>query len=185
MGLTYNKEFVSKDRRLSTSGPRDRQLKQTLVSNNTLDSDIINALRSQIADLQSKLSVDRVGYTDDQVNDLIYKAVKEQTTVLLEKINTLEMLVSSLRDVISAKDDALSAMKSHIDSNKLTTVLSDIDSVAVGRPVMDSVYVDPLETNSDSGMTSFIDVDSQAGDANSLVNNKVNKLKNLLGNKLK
>jgi hypothetical protein len=187
MGLTYNKEFVSKSSRLSASGPRDRQLKQSsLTTGSGIDIELISDLKSQISSLQSQLrSVATSGYTDDQVNDLIYKSVKEQTASLSDKVLHLETVIASLNEVISAKESTILALKSLIDSNKLTTVISDSHVVVDSRPVINTVYVDPIDSDSDQDMVSFIAVDSQVGETSDTVSDKVNKLKNLLGNKSK
>lgn len=101
MGLRYNKEYIPKDRRIQTHGPRDLQRKQALAASSgpEVDMGLVNELRATIADLREQLkqkpATQEGMYTAEQVNDEIIKAVKAETADLKgqyeEKLKALEI----------------------------------------------------------------------------------------------
>lgn len=118
MGLRYNKEYVSKDRRIQTSGPRDMQRRLASISNSPpeVDHSLIMELRSTIRDLQEQIKVKSNGskesFTAEQVNEEIIKAVKAETYELKDKyeakIKQLEMdrvdLNNKIKSIVEEKD---------------------------------------------------------------------------------
>lgn len=192
MGLTYNKDYTPRNKRVTTSGPRDRQIKQSRDNNpiSTLDGELVETLKSQIALLQEQLSKKITGYTDDQVNNILAKTIKDETKKLNEEI-------ASLKEIIKNKDELISTLKNQsADYNKLTTLLAETtrklnsgvvvpENVEVGpdRPTMEEVFVDP-STPADGELESHIGVDVVPGSEKKHMEDKANKLKNLLGGKL-
>jgi hypothetical protein len=90
MAITYNKQYVTKDRRIMPSGPRDRQLKQQMLKQGDVNTVLVEELRNQIRDLQkqlsgSKTSVPEGMFTAEQVNSEIVKAIQEETAALKKK----------------------------------------------------------------------------------------------------
>jgi len=87
MGLRYNKEYIPKDRRIQTHGPRDLQRKQ--AAGPEVDSRLVAELQATIASLREELNrkpITQEGmFTAEQVNDEIIKAVKIETADLKEK----------------------------------------------------------------------------------------------------
>ena len=155
MGFTYKKEFTPKDRRIVTSGPRDRQLKQAMITSGVVtdNSGLVNELRSQIAKLNKQLEdkpKSTEGYTAEQVDEEIVKAIKVETAELktkyeVEKValqNQIENIhkdielakethkkeISSLKDVIKSKDVIIQQLldsKPQTSDNKLIELLGD------------------------------------------------------------
>jgi len=197
MGLTYNKEFQSKDRRVMISGPRDRQLKQSLQAASSPDQTLlIEELRSQIGRLQEQLDkkisvVD--GPTDDQINEEIIKAVTFETQKLQDRNNTLSREIAAYIDTIQNKDILIQSLTNNqsvlenmvAETNKrMESIISQISLnqgsaiVESNRPKMETVFVDPIEgvknVEKHFEVEESVDERVQMGD-------KFNKLKGLLG----
>jgi uncharacterized coiled-coil protein SlyX len=88
MGLRYNKEYIPKDRRIQTHGPRDLQRKQ--AAGPEVDMRLVAELQATIASLREELNRKPAAapegmFTAEQVNDEIIKAVKIETADLKEK----------------------------------------------------------------------------------------------------
>jgi hypothetical protein len=231
MGITYNKNVVTKDRRIMPSGPADRQRKQRMQQSGQ-DTSLIEELRNQIAILQKQLSergsasVDTSEFfTADQVNDEIVKAIKVETAVVKSKyeveINKLksevsrlesennslkisaEKEVASLKEIIKDKDLVIEQLKSTstnvgMSEEKLTSMFEEatkkLESMALAsmasgeysgplgenRPKMEPVFVDPIEKESEVEKHLEIIEDVSITEKEEM-NNKVSKLKNLLG----
>jgi len=188
MGLTYNKEYVPKDKRLASGGPRDKQMKYLKTSaSNGVSDELVSELRNKIELLQLKIdNSTQSGYTDEQVNSMISEVVKQQTTILEGKIVLLEDTVKHLRNTVVDKEVIIDSLKFQLsNSNKLTVLIDDHNVVnADSRPSMDTVFVDPLEEKFDN-IESFIDISISHSDDKQQMDSKVNKLKNLLGSKPK
>lgn len=154
MAITYNKQMITKDRRVMSSGPRDRQLKQKMQRQMTADnSGLIEELRNQIAVLQDRpASTQQGGFSAEQVNDEIIKAIKEETadlkkqhvvekTTYNKKISKLEEDlyeaitrarvfendIKNLKEKISEKDEFIEELKSRgpVIDNNVTTLLAE------------------------------------------------------------
>lgn len=194
MGITYNKEFKPKDRRVMPSGPRDRQIKQVSQISNSDQSLLINELRSQIFKLQEQLenrSNTTSGYTAEQVDEEIIKAVKSET----EKLRTQhEYEKNNLQHIIDSKDEIIQHLKSSQNNNsgikedkiasiilEATKNLSSNSEVLVksDRPRMETVFIDPIEEN--SNIERHFVVEEISVDNKIQLNDKENKLKGLLG----
>jgi hypothetical protein len=188
MGIVYNKEFQSKDQRITHSSPRDRQIKQIAQISNTDQSLLIEELRSQISKLQGQLekrSDASCGYTAEQVDEEIIKAVKAETLNLktqheIEK-NKLQSKIESLEDTIKNNNSSLTEEKiMHL----LTEATKNLSSHSGGiiksdRPQMETVFVDPAET--DGKIEHHINIIETSLLEKEDMNSKVSKLKGLLG----
>lgn len=201
MGIMYNKEIKSKDRLISNMSPRDRQIKQTVQIND--NSSLISELRDQISRLQNQLSNSNVsGYTPEQVNEEIIEAVKSETVSLRSKIDSLEKELSSCREIIRSKDEIIAQLKSQdtINSNKLTEYIMEankkIEDLSIqiayskneeiinsNRPKMEKVFIDP--TSEKTVIEKCFTIDNVSTNDKVQMENKVNKLKGLFGNKNK
>lgn len=124
MGVRYNKELVSKDRRVTTRGPRDLQQRHRAPA--PVAPADVEELKERIVALSSSLeqrpSNTEGLYTADQVNAEILKSITAETAQLkLEherqvselkvQIIHLENEVNSLRDKLTKSEQALSVAK--------------------------------------------------------------------------
>lgn len=193
MGIRYNKEFVSKDRRILSRGPRDQQRKQNEIT--TDNSALVNELRSQIKKLQSQL---QNTYTTEQVNEEVLKAIKDETINLKEKYNKR---INNLTLELRTKDNEIKLLKkqlSELSDNKVTTLLTEANKkiedmskrITVGgghitevpesdRPKMETIFVDPTEDK--AGMEKHIKVKDVSVTKKEQMEDKVGKLKKLMG----
>lgn len=95
--------------------------------------------------------------------------LKHENALLKEKISGLE-------EVIKSKDSIIETLKNIQVVYKGGEEVAPLDT---GRPQMESVFVDPSETKS---MESFIEIKEVSQENDKInMNDKVNKLKNLLG----
>lgn len=202
MGLTYNKEFQSKDRRIMTSGPRDRQLKQALQSSMVTSDQslLVEELRSQINKLQEQLDkkINVVGYTAEQVNDEIMKAVKAETQKLQDRNDALAREISSYVDIIKNKDILIQSLTNNqsISDSRLTELLAETNRkienmvlqinsnqeniiVDSDRPKMETIFVDPIEGQ--RNVEKHFEVEDISVSEKVQMDDKVNKLRGLLG----
>lgn len=193
MGLTYNKQFRSKDQRTTPAGPRDRQIKQIAQINNLDQTLLIEELRSQINKLQERTEYksDSLCYTAEQVDEEIIKAIKSETEALkvqheLEKTklqNKIELLESTIQELKNSRGN-----NSDLTEEKITFLIleaaknlnfnSDM-SIKNNRPQMETVFVDPTEI--DKAIENHISISEILPIEKEDMNSKVNKLKGLLG----
>lgn len=111
MGLTYDKKLIKKDRAITSTGPRDHQRRQQ-ASGGNIDSALIDTLKEQISDLQDKLERSSKntsdGWTDDQVNSEIEKAVTSELRIAKSEYETT---VSVQRDRLATLEENLKTFK--------------------------------------------------------------------------
>lgn len=209
MAITYNKQVITKDRRVMTSGPRDRQIKQQLANQPGGDnSGLVEELRNQIAELKLQLKdTPQGGYTADQVNEEIEKAIKAETAELRAKLEIKEHSARSLNTEISRleaelveKKETIKELRSQkpVTDNNVTALLAEatkkIEALSMqvlsstgqeaivdpDRPQMETVFVDPIER--DSNVEKHFDVEKEdKTNKKDEMAGKVDKLKNLLG----
>lgn len=189
MGIVYNKEFQSKDNRITHSSPRDRQIKQIAQISNTDQSLLIEELRNQISNLQKQLeekSNTYCGYTAEQVDEEIIKAVKSETLNLktqheIEK-NKLQTRIELLEETIKNNNN------SNLTEDRIIQILSEATknlsfhpelSIKSDRPQMETVFVDPAEIN--NKIEHHINITETSLLEKEDMSSKVNKLKGLLG----
>lgn len=181
MGIRYNKEYISKDRRLHMSGPRDVQRKQKYTSPVApdVDSETVKALQETIKSLQKQLENTPVNqtaadgtFTADQVNEEIIKAIKVETADLKEKyekqIKALEIEKATLESKIesqakeieklevASKQSAMSESAMHAMMEEMKSQMRDM-AFAAGATVEE---VDPDRPKME---TTFIDPISNEG----------------------
>jgi len=171
MEIHYEKDNM-KDRKLVTSGPRDRQLKQMRSAVAQDQSSLIESLISQISDLKVKLASKQEPVYED-INSSIAEAVVNETKHLNTEIDRLKDKVSSLEDIIKSKDETILALRSNVNV--------DVSEIKSDRPQIGTVYIDPSE-----GKTSFekhVEVENTISVNEEPVSDKLNKLRGILGNK--
>ncbi len=186
MGLTYNKQFKSKDRMITPSGPRDRQVKHT---NQIMgpDQSLINELKSHINSFQEQLQSksSSSSYTEDDLNAEIEKAIKTETASLKIKheseINKLVSKIESLEKEVKHKDEMIQYLK-ELKSNGLVSYENDHHDRSLEsnfRPKMQEIYIDPSEST--GKMEGHITIADEPATNSDNMLNKVSKLKGLLG----
>ena len=193
MGLTYNKEFRSKDQRVAPSSPRDRQIKQVSQISNYDQSLLIEELRSQIMKLQEQLEsklTSTGGYTAEQVDNMIIETVKSETENL--KAQHIHEK-NNLHHIIESKEEIIKQLKENYNNNsglteeRIVALLSEATKnlslnseilVKSDRPTMETIFVDPIEK--EMNVEKHFEVEVSINEKIQL-DDKVNKLKGLLG----
>jgi hypothetical protein len=194
MGITYNKNFQTKDRLITHSGPRDRQLRQANQVINSDQSLLIEELRSQISKLQEQLenkTTSNVGYTAEQVDSMMIETVKSET----ENLKNLHIQEKNhLHNVIESKDEIIKQLKenqnnsSGLTEERIVALLSEATKnlsfnsgvmIKNDRPRMEIAFVDPIEKEIKSEKH-FVIEETPTNEKVQL-DDKVNKLKGLLG----
>lgn len=117
-----------------------------------------------------------------------HKELVEQNSELQGKVNRLESelqiieeyknKVLLLEQTIKGKDELIDTLKSRPIVVKGSAEMEE-DPEATKRPQMEQKFIDPLDKNAGEGLKPNIKIDSLAKDDK--VDEKVNKLKNLLG----
>jgi DNA repair exonuclease SbcCD ATPase subunit len=191
------------------SGPRDRQIKQQLENQLRSDnSGLIDELRSQIAELKRQLSdAPKGGYTVDQVNEEIEKAIKAELSEIRAKLEIKEHNIRGLNKEIARleselveKNKTIKELRNQkpVTDNNVTALLAEatkkIEALSTqvlnstgqeaiidpDRPQMEAVFVDPIER--DSKVEKHFDVEKEdKTNKKEEMAGKVDKLKNLLG----
>jgi hypothetical protein len=198
--MRYDKNIPSKKNRLlSTSGPRDIQRRQMLDA----QSDIVDGLKSQVVILQEQVnksltSVRSDGkYTAEQVNDAVINAVKSEVESLKSKyesmINGLEMENKILRETnirLSSRSEngnnlteaqlqkIISTAMVQISDNKQIEIIEETK-----RPKIETVFIDPLDNRNVNEMETHIKVKEDYSSKEKM-NDKLSKLKNIMGKKV-
>ena len=206
--MDYNKEFKAKDRRIVTSGPRDRQMKQQAAMYSTEALQKIEALQTKVEEL-TKATTKTSDFSTDEINEIIIKAVKEETTKLKDKhdiekeklqnkITQLEERIETskkahdqeityLREAIKTKDDLITQIKevSNLSDNKLTSLLKETTE-KIGNIVYSQGDAVPTEDSRPQMETVFVDpIDKESKTENHFILDKVQKdAKDKLNNKL-
>lgn len=185
MGISYNKEYRSKDRRIMPTGPRDRQVKHTNQIMSP-DQSLIMELKTHINNFQEQLqNKSPNSYTDNDLNTEIEKAIKTETASLKSKheveINKLLSKVESLEKEIKHKDEMIQYLK-ELKSSGLVSYNNDHHDRTLEsnfRPKMQEVYIDPSEST--GKMEGNITIADEPATNSDNMLNKVSKLKGLLG----
>jgi hypothetical protein len=166
---------------------------------------LIEELRSQLLKLQEQLEnklVSNSGFTAEQVDDEIIKAVKSETVNIkaqheIEK-NNLQNKIESLEKELDHKNELIQQLKTQqpaIDNN-LSVLLSEtnrkIEAMAStinfnreetitnsDRPKMETIFVDPIEK--EMNVERHFEVEEISMNEKTQLDDKVNKLKGLLG----
>lgn len=196
--LQYNKNTSDKRRPTIMISPQERQRK---AAADALADPIIKELSeklSELADdmllLKSGNSVAVVGtsskfYSEEEFNDELTKALKKELESLPKQVKMstdnveLEAELVDLKKQLEIKDGIISALKTL--EIKATGMSGNLDTTEEQikdptRPSIEEGVIDPSE---DSGLEAFIEIDSVEDTTSSRasVNDKLSKLKNLLG----
>ena len=209
MAIDYPKQQIkAKDRRIVTSGPRDRQMKQQAMYSAEATAKI-DALQRKIEDLAFKASTKEGGYSAEEVNEAVIKAVNEEVSKLKDKhdfekeklqnkITQLEerielstkaheQEINNLKDIIKTKDDLISQIKelSDISDNKLTSLLKETTE-KIGNMVYNQGDSQPIEEDRPQMEAVFVDpIEKESKTENHFELDKVHKdEKDKVNNKL-
>lgn len=195
MGLTYNKQFTPKDRRIVTSGPADRQRKQKMESTGS-SAETVSVLKAQVESLMKQLAEKPAGggYTPEQVDEEIVKAIKVETAELttkhtqelatLEKKNSgLAQEIKSLKDTIKNKEEMIQELRESKTSggvseeqiaNLINEATKKLEGAALASQGLSQADVDPnrpkMETvfvdpiEKESKVEKHFEVDVEVGD---------------------
>jgi predicted RNase H-like nuclease (RuvC/YqgF family) len=190
-GINYPKEFIKPDgRKLRSGGPRDLQRRQGIIQNNELN---IDELEKQFDNLKKELKKPQQQpegfFSPEQVDEEIRKAVEQAVTETIASINNpdynkhqtevdeLKKEIANLKQNLLGKEEVINVLKSR--PMITNDVVEDSD-----RPQMEQQFIDPLEKDAGKGLKSYIDItDTKTTDKDNMFE-KVDKLKNLLGDKL-
>lgn len=207
MAIKYNKEIRKKDgRRLFGGGPRDLQKRQ--MQQTSTDDSVVVVLTEEIAKLRKELQdVNNTSFTaeqvDEDINKVVGKTIEELTTKHREEskqrqsnfdeaISNSNALMVELKEQNKFLTEKLCEMKKTTDPeilNKLTTLFTEVtekmtlnSTTVPDRPQMETVFIDPLEAGVEDGLESHINIKDTPVTSKGNIQDKVSKLKNLLGN---
>lgn len=207
MAIKYNKEIRKKDgRRLFGGGPRDLQKRQ--MQQTSTDGSVVVVLTEEIAKLRKELQdVNNTSFTaeqvDEDINKVVGKTIEELTTKHREEskqrqsnfdeaISNSNALMVELKEQNKFLTEKLCEMKKTTDPeilNKLTTLFTEVtekmtlnSTTVPDRPQMETVFIDPLEAGVEDGLESHINIKDTPVTSKGNIQDKVSKLKNLLGN---
>lgn len=200
--VTYNKNgTVTKgNRKLYSGGPRDRQRK--LASVNQFKD--WRQLKDELGDITTTMKTSDVGYSREQVDNLINDSISEVSITLerkyihqidsLEKeiksketvIETLSNTITKLESTLAKRDEVIVDMTDKVSkiSNRPTYVTQVPEEVEdPERPSIDNVFIDPTVKGSEDNYESHVKNKEEVSQKGS-VTSSVDKLKSLMGTKL-
>jgi TolA-binding protein len=173
MPIPYKKPYTQ-GKRSASGGPRDqqrRQLQEVLISQNQID--LVDSLKAQIKLLKDQ--PETKPFTDEQIDDEIIKAVKEETVKYRERINELENENSMLKINIQNKEILIEQLKQVKGSMGIIETENEPD-----RPKIKTSFIDPIEKDF-GNVETHIKTKEVAGDGKENMFDKAAKLKKLLG----
>jgi len=116
----------------------------------------------------------------------LHSAISKENTAIKDAMDRLQAELgdtSELKKQIAVLEQEILGKQELIDTLKTRPAIVNGEIITdPDRPKMEQVFIDPLEKNAGSGMKASIDIEAVVKDED--VGDKVNKLKNLLGNKL-
>jgi hypothetical protein len=171
MPIPYKKPYTQGKRSVS-GGPRDqqrRQLQEVLISQNQID--LVDSLKAQIKLLKDQPETKTL--TNEQIDDEIIKAVKEETVKYRELIRNLELENDKLKNKLENKNILIEQLK------EISSCAVEVQPVS-GRPEIEPTFIDPIEKEFKS-MESHIKIEEVSNIGKDDMINKVTKLKELLG----
>lgn len=159
-----------------------------------VDADINRVVNETIKELTNKHK-DESEKKETAFLELSLKTKLKYNKIILEKeteckklVAAKEKLLADLRDQNKFLVEKLCEIKESSDpeiANKLTTLLLGITEKASiiesDRPQMETVFIDPLEGDAGEGLEAHIDVEEVSIEQKENIQDKVSKLKNLLG----
>ena len=160
-----------------------------------VDADINRVVNETIKELTTKHK-DGLERKETAFLELSLKTKLKYNKIILEKeteckklVAAKEKLLTDLRDQNKSLVEKLCEIKESGDpeiANKLTTLLLGItekaSTIESDRPQMETVFIDPLEDDAGEGLEAHIDVEEVSIEQKENIQDKVSKLKNLLGN---
>ena len=184
MTIEYNKK---KGRVVYGGGPRDLQRKQQQtavqpVSSPEFYETIIKDLKDQLKvvteEVMKRGNVDpSKKFTAEEFDEELTKQVGSMIKDLdkaKKEVKELSNKVISLEAKLEAKDEVISALKSR------TVGEGEVFVEDKDRPEMKTAFIDPTEAGQNR-MESHIKVEEESITAKADIDDKVNKLKNLIG----
>lgn len=201
--VTYNKEGIAKkgDRLLYSGGPRDRQRKLA-------EQDSLALMKKELGDITTVMSTKDVGYSKEQVENIINKSLTEVSVDLekkyLEKINLLEKEIILKDTTISNLTDTVTKLNTKLDAKdsmllELTNKISEISSRPSNitytssrdesvtedpsRPAIDKIFIDPTTKGDEDKYESHVTSIETKSDK-PVVSDTVSKLRQIMGNKI-
>ena len=180
--MEYKKRYQKKDGRILTGGgPRDQNRRI-----NTIDTPV-TVVKEVVTQQPSTIM-----FTGEEVDNKIINAVKDINLKvkelelinknLTERINDLNLSIKDKDGIINnltGMNNKFSDTISKFHSNG-KIIESEDDTIDIDRPVMESTFVDPIESKEDD-LVSHIIVKDISNEEKEDVSDKVNKLKNMLG----
>jgi hypothetical protein len=162
-----------------------------------VDADINRVVNETIKELTAKYK-DELERKETAFLELSLKTKLKYNKIILEKeaeckklVAAKEKLLIDLRDQNKFLTEGLCKIKETTDPdilNKLTVLLLETTKKASSnitiesdRPQMETVFIDPLETNAGDGLKAHIDVEEVSVLEKEDVSEKVIKLRNLMG----
>jgi hypothetical protein len=162
-----------------------------------VDADINRVVNETIKELTAKYK-DELERKETAFLELSLKTKLKYNKIILEKeaeckklVAAKEKLLIDLRDQNKFLTEGLCKIKETTDPdilNKLTVLLLEVTKKASSnitiesdRPQMETVFIDPLETNAGDGLKAHIDVEEVSVLEKEDVSEKVIKLRNLMG----
>jgi TolA-binding protein len=171
MPIPYKKPYTQ-GKRATSGGPRDqqrRQLQDFLVDQNQID--LIDSLKEQIKLLKDTPKVSQ--FTDEQIDNEIVKAVKEETIKYRELIKDLESENDKLKNELENKNILIEQLR------EISSRAVEVQSIS-DRPEIKPIFIDPIEKEFKS-VESHIKIEEVSNTGKDDTVNKVTKLKELLG----
>lgn len=136
---------------------------------------LVKEYKSQIVELQKgQDNLTRLHATITKENS----ALKEDNAKLKEELGD----VNELKKQIAVLEQELEGKEELIETLKTRPAIIDGEVIDPDRPQMEQVFVDPLEEDAGEGMKSSIQIDTVEKEDE--VDNKVDKLRDLLGSRL-
>ena len=179
--MEYKKQIIKGNRKLNGGGPRD-QIRR------------INALEAPatiVKEVTKGIKPDNL-FTGEEIDQQIINATGKINLKVKELELTNENLnsrVSDLTSIIKDKDSIISNLTEM--NNRLSETISKFGSgekIGINyvdedadRPTMDPVFVDPIDTDMEEELIPHIVIKDISNEEKEDVNDKVNKLKSMLG----
>lgn len=210
--LDYKKSDIKKDRRITTSGPRDVQIRNSRINEpGVLElKEYIKELRDELSELKNRPELPMVDSGLPVSNTKIYsseefdselvkhitKAVEETKAYYTDKLSKLEseskelyelrnrlleleLTIKHKDELIKTKDDMIESLK-NLKTSIVVNNQSDNDMLFSDRPTLETVYVDPTSKYDEDKLVANISIKEEL-EARDKVNEKLSKLKNIMG----
>ena len=204
--MKYKKEHIKPNgRKLVGGGPRDLQRQQQQIPIEVIDySNVIKELKDEINTLSKELTERPIvgGYSGEQMDDEIRSAVTEAVNGLKDEIEQHDDREKEIATELKKKEEELAKireehgkeikdlLKKHNEKlEELTTSIInrqqqegvDIEDYEGDRPQIETVFIDPLESDAGEDLKPFLDIKDISINEKENMFDKVSKLKGILG----